>query len=818
MILKSGAGSTRPGGDVAKEIRALGGSFEAKVEFDHATFTVTAPAPQWKKALETEARALLEPALEEAAWAREAGFLARGSGDEPAPPERKEFGRLLELAFDRRGAGGTASGSPSGGLSISALAEYQRAACAPGRMFLVVCGDVSTSEILREVVRLYGKAKGAAEKGGARAEPGEGLRYREVRGDLADPRVQLGFVTSPASSDDWAALRVLQAMLGLGEGSILPRRLRDQKKVILEGSADLVALAGAGFLAVEMDVAPENLDRAEIAAFTEVELLKRSAPERLDLERALAQLERVYWLGLSTVEERAHALGRFEALEGWKAMNDSLRRLRAVKPEDIPRVARKYLRLEGASLVEHLPASSEPRNVSGEVIARTIRELLQASADQEAAAREAETVPAIVIPEPGAAFKPTEVRYPMQKASVLRGPELFIKEDHTSPLVEMGIFYPGGKLLETGENAGVTSLTLSAMLRGGKPAARDQMVQQLEVYGGRIEPVVEDDYFGFRLTVLSRSVESALDLVFGMFKGAKFEPDDVARQKALELAALRGSRRCRSPRALVEENLFGDFPYGRCRYGTGTSLSSLAPDAVTACYKSNIEYRRPVVVIVGDTEGTSLARYFVRSFSGSRYQDAKLPESAPKLPAKRSVREESREEPRSASLVGFGGPPDGDEDSYPLIVLARLASGSGGRLQDELHDRQGVADSAALEYAPRLRGASIIARVSSAPALEEKALSALEAELRRLAEAPILYRDYRTAVNLAAGSYWIDHQARGAQIDRMVRFFLAGKGVDEINNHPGRLQAVREEDLPEVARRFLDPQRAVVLRSHGKER
>src|SRR5947209_7876801 len=83
--------------------------------------------------LETEARALLEPALEEVAWAREAGLLARGSGDAAAPPERG-FGPLLALEFDRRGAGATASGSASGALSISALTEYHRATFIAGRM------------------------------------------------------------------------------------------------------------------------------------------------------------------------------------------------------------------------------------------------------------------------------------------------------------------------------------------------------------------------------------------------------------------------------------------------------------------------------------------------------------------------------------------------------------------------------------------------------------------------------------------------------------------------------------------------------------
>jgi len=799
MILRAGAGSNRAGADVAKEVRALGGRFEARAEIDHTWFLLTAPAPQWKKGLETEAHALLEPAFDDDAWARE----VPAAGGDGAPG----LDRLVALAH----------GVPDrdAGLTAAALGEHYRAAYGPARAFLVAVGDVNTSEILREAVRLYGKWKGGA-PGSSRHEPGEGFRYREVRGDFATPRVRVGFPTAPASSADFPALQVAGALLGDGDGAALQRRLRDQKKLILSAASDVAAFTGGGLLELDFEVEPQDLDRAEIALFTEIELLKREPPDDIDLSRAVAQLERTYWGNIATVEQRARALARLEALGSWKAWGDSLARLRKVTAEEVSRVARKYLRVDNALVVEHLPAAAEARGVSGEVIARTIRELLPAATDQEAAAREALTVPAVKVPEARPPFRGTEVRHPMQKASVLRGPELFIKEDHTAPIVQMGIFYPGGKLLETKESAGVAALTLRAMLRAaGKAPARDQLVQQLEVYGGKLEPVVEDDYFGFRLTVLSGSVESALDLVFGMFKGAKFEPEAVEREKVLLKADAR--RECGVAERLVDEALFGDHPYARCRYGNEATVASLTPDAVAGWYKNNVEYHRPVVVIIGDTEGTSLARYFVRSFSGSRYEDVKVPQGAPKGAGKRTVREAPSGTSRSSVLLGFEAPPQEDEDSYALIVLSELASGPGGWLEDGLRERDRIALAASLGYTTRLRGGALVAQVECAAAAEEKALAALEAELKRLVDGPILYKDYRAAVNLAVGHYWIDHQARDAQIERMTRFFLAGKNVDEINNHPAALQAVREEDLPAAARRFLNPERAAVVRLHGKQ-
>src|SRR5262249_55539940 len=159
-----------------------------------------------------------------------------------------------------------------------------------------------------------------------------------------------------------------------------------------------------------------------------------------------------------TVENRARVLARYEDLGGWKRVNEYVSRLRKVSPADVLRVARKYLDPGRAALVELLPENSEARALSAESVEGTIRDLLAVAVAEDLAAEEKETRPALVVPEAPAAFRASEVRRGMVKASVLRGPELFIREDHTAPVIDLGLFFPGGKLAEKPEHAGVTAL------------------------------------------------------------------------------------------------------------------------------------------------------------------------------------------------------------------------------------------------------------------------------------------------------------------------------------------------------------------------
>jgi zinc protease len=581
----------------------------------------------------------------------------------------------------------------------------------------------------------------------------------------------------------------------------------------------LLAYSDAGYLIATMEVEPDKIDRSQLSFLTELEILKRVPPEAPDLERALAQLEREFWLTGQTVQERAASLAYFEAIGGWKNRNSYIARLRKIKPAEISAAARRYLKLENCSMVEYLPNGAEARNLTTEAVQRTFTDLVPVSTNEELDKREKTTAPAIHIPEKADPFNYSEVRFPMQKASVLRGPELFIQEDHTSPLIQMGIFFPGGKLFEKKENSGITALMLQSMLQGFKDTPADQLHQQLEIYGAEIVPVVEDDYFGFLFTVLSKNIERGMDTLLQIIKSPRFDAAEVGHERKSQLAGLGRQRQSSMAYALrlLAQGLFGEFPYALNPLGTAASVASLDQESLKAWYKTTIENREPTVVIIGDTEGTNLARYFVRNFSGSRIQETKIPEDFPKPVEKKILVEESSDRNASAVAFGFQAPPEGDADSAALAVLEKYATGPGGRLLDVLREKQALVHEVSLTYRPRLRGGSVVIYLTTVPEKTEAAQKALEEEIRRLAETPVSYKEYRTAVNQAVAAYWINQQSRQRQIVTTMQHFLGGRELAVMNEYPARLQAVREEDLQEIAQRILKLERAVTVRLQGKK-
>jgi zinc protease len=814
---------TRAPGTISKEIQMLGGISESRVQFDHTTYDLVAPSAQWKKAFEIEADALQNPLFDPEELRRAAALLAiEGIAGLEDHSDAYFADKLLELGFTKHkiDRAGFANAEVLKSLTREKLIGYHRKIYAPANIILVVAGDVTTSEVLNEVIRLYDKERPDVSASSAPAPelPQSAMRYGTIENKTTLPQILMGFHAPSLRSPDYPAFQVLNCLLGIGEASAMVRRLRDQKKMVTRIQTSFLALADVGYFTLQMEAAQKDIDRSEIAAVTEMELAKRGEPDEEAMERALALLEREYWQQLETVSGRAHVLAHFESLGDWKKMNGYLARLRQVKPADVVRAAEKYLVFEQCSLLEAMPARSEARNLTAEIAFKTLNDLADPSADQEASEREKETVAAVAMPDNTRAFKGSEVRYALQRASVLRGPELYIREDHTSPLIHMGFFYPGGVLFEKRENSGITALMLHSMMQGTKDRSQDQIQRQLALYGTKTQLLVDKDYFGILISLLSRNVEGVLGTLVEIIQSPKFDKDEVARQKERQLAQIQ--RQPDGDTAVAIEALFRalfpDHAYALNPLGTEQSLATLDSQSVRDWHKLTVEHRKPIVVIIGDTQGTSLASYFVRNFSGSRFQDVKLPEAFPKPFEQKSLAEKAADRSTSLVLLGFQAPPFGDEDTYALTVLQNFLGGIGGRLVEQLRDRLGIVSSISVEYQGMIRGGITRIAAEMDPTAEDVVLKAVADEIRRVVEGPTVYREYRAAINAAVGRFTISQQGHEVQIESLVRTLLAGKGMEWIQEYGARLQEVKQEDLSEIARRILNLGKAAAVRFHGK--
>ncbi|MGI9181126.1 MAG: M16 family metallopeptidase [Longimicrobiaceae bacterium] len=250
-------------------------------------------------------------------------------------------------------------------IALDDVRSFHEGYYTPANAVLVLAGDVHAEEAFSLAERYFGDLPGPTEpRRVAPAPNGQPPRatQRELLEDrVSFPRVYRAHAVPPYGSADWIALDVLAYLLADGESSRLQRALVREGQLAqevdsylfpteLNGIFGVVATARSG---VEAAALEEVIDR------TLAKVVEEGVTEA-EVAGAVRRVRRDQVEGLANVEDRAEALayaatvlGEAEALE--RVMAGYLH----VTPDDVQRVARRYLAPEEAATVVVVPGHEE---------------------------------------------------------------------------------------------------------------------------------------------------------------------------------------------------------------------------------------------------------------------------------------------------------------------------------------------------------------------------------------------------------------------------------------------------------------------------
>jgi zinc protease len=291
--------SKRDVGQIAKETKRLGGYLNAGTFYDYTYYYTVLPAENFKPGLEIQADAMQDPALLEEELRREVPVILQEARRKLDNPGAFSLEKLYSLAFEVNPLGRWRMGDESTLLSLGRkqVSDFYRKRYVPSNIILVIAGNLDRRGVLDEVVKRYanmpsGPSGDRVNVAVASEPPQAALRYRELRGDISESFVQIGFAAPAAFTRDWYTCKVLEAALTLGRTAILNRTLKEALGLVNSVSSSFLDLKNQGYLAVTLTVDPRKIDRGEAATFAELERIKSGFLGEEDVERAKTLLER----------------------------------------------------------------------------------------------------------------------------------------------------------------------------------------------------------------------------------------------------------------------------------------------------------------------------------------------------------------------------------------------------------------------------------------------------------------------------------------------------------------------------------------------
>ncbi|MGH7581020.1 MAG: M16 family metallopeptidase, partial [Gemmatimonadales bacterium] len=359
--------------------------------------------------------------------------------------------------------------------------------------------------------------------------------------------------------------------------------------------------------------------------------------------------------------------------------------------------------------------------------------------------------------------------------------------------------------------AGLGSLLVRTAVRGAGELDAAALAFAFERLGGTLGASSASDWLGFGASVISENLSEAAALLETVFTRPHLGDAEVMAERGLMIAEAErvADDMFRYPFQLAFSAAFGERGYGLPVGGLPETLPAIAPADVRAWHRVALTEVRPVVIAVGDVDPARASDELAGAFAARpAIAAAALSESLDWMPdgGDAPVRVVSRDKAQAALAMAFPGPSRRHPDHSAAQVWGAVASGLGGRLFEALRDRRSLAYTVLATAWPKARGGALLTYIATSPEREEEARAEMLVELERFTRELVGEGELRQAVSYLAGQAEVSRQSGDAVAGEILEAWLAGAGLEELDDPAARFRAVTAEDVLRVAA-SLDPAR-----------
>ena len=257
-------------------------------------------------------------------------------------------------------------------MTVADAREWYSNWYVPNNAILVVVGDVNAQEVLKLAKQHFGPLKSRAlPERKPQIEPEQkGERRVIVKAQAKLPYVLMGYHV-PALNDaekDWEpyALEILAGVLSGNASARLNQNLVHQSQIAIDVDAGYDMVERGREATFELDGTPsegKTVTELEVALLQEIEKIKQSGVTEEELQRVQAQVIAADVYQRDSMFYQAMQIGQVE-ISGfsWKILKDYPARLKAVTPEQVQMVAKKYLIRDNLTVATLDPQPIDPND------------------------------------------------------------------------------------------------------------------------------------------------------------------------------------------------------------------------------------------------------------------------------------------------------------------------------------------------------------------------------------------------------------------------------------------------------------------------
>lgn len=699
------------------------------------------------------------------------------------------------------------------GARLADVREFFRRYYGPNNASIVIAGDIDKARTLALVRKYFGSFK-RSEPVARRTvvtPPITSERRVQVADRIELPRVFMGWLTPPAYHPGDAELDVLAQILAGGKSSRLYKTLVYDRQIAQEVNASQNSYGIASTFVVDVTARPgQPLRDIEAVVDGELAALRDNGPSEREVERArnmietrlLAQIQKLGNDGLANLVNRYN---QYTGDPGY--LQKDLERVGRVSAADVQRAARQYLQRNARAVVEGVPGQQTlPPEVPTPPPSKQKAQAVAGINRDEAWRYKA--------PKAGPAPRFTLPR--ADSFQLANGLTVIHYYNPALPLVAARLVVRSGTDANPSDTPGLADFTATTLDEGTATRSALQIADDIAQLGAVLGSGSSADDSSVSLFSLKSNFAQGFAIMADVALHPAFPNAEVERQRASRLAELAQQRDDPELVAAVAAvgALYGaDNPYGYGRLGTEPAIRTVTRDDLLTFWRRHYVPANAALVVAGDItrdELRTLAESQLRGWSGATHSD-KGP-GAPDTTLARMVIVDKPGAAQTALRVTSIGAARTTPD-FPALEVMNAALGGlfSSRINNNLREQKGYSYGMFSQFrydrtpGPFAVAGSVRGDVTGASVTE------ILKEVERMRAQPMREQELAGARNSQILSLPVQFETDEAISASLAELFVFGLPADYYQQLPARYAAVTAQQAQDVARKYLAPEKMIVV-------
>ena len=804
-------------------LEAAGASnLNGTTDFDRTNYFETVPANQLELALwlESDRMGYLLEKIDQAALSNQQDVVRN---ERRQSVENRPYGlaqeTLVQSLFPRgHPYYGNVIGSHEDiqAVELDDVNRFFRQYYAPNNASLAIVGDFDPVQTKKLVEKYFGTLKRGPAVPPVEADTPRitSERRRIVSARVELPRVYMAWLSPPIFEPGDAEADIAAGILGTGRSSRLYRKLVYEKQIAQDVSARQESLVLGSIFQIQATARPgHTAEELEQAIDEELAALKMQPPEPREVEQSrntletgiIGRLERLGGFGgvADRLNSYNHYLGTPDYLE------KDIERYRSVTPASVQAFAREHLGAAARVVVHAVPGEPEAAPPA------------QAPTPAPTAAPEGEGQ-SINEDEPwrfemplAGTVRPLQLATPAS-ATLPSGLTLILNERRGVPIVAANLVFRTGSAANPLDKAGLASFVGAMLDEGTTTREALQIADEVAYLGATLTTGSTMDATTVRARSLLKNFEATLNLMADVALRPSFPAEEIERQRASRLGQLvqRRDNPGQVASEVMADALYGPrHPYGYTEIGTESSMNAVVRDDMVAFWKQHFVPGNAALVVAGDismSELRALAEEAFAEWSGD--VPMRVPLGTADTTTARVIIVDKPGTPQTQLRVASIGAARSSPDFRALQVMNTALGGLfSSRINMNLREQHGYSYGAYSAFVFR-RGAGpfVVAggvrTDATAPAVTE-----IFKEIAGMIAQPMSREELRKAKDSMTNSLPGEFETGVNAVNSFSNVFVYDLGLDYYSGYARQVNAVTAEQALDVARRYLVPERLVVI-------